>query len=328
VRTPPVYRNYAFFTTPTANAQPNATLCSAASTSSGGPGAVQRGNPVTGSWTARASTGGGFAFDAAPLIANIGVRVGQGTQSTFSNSTHQATRADGGVKHPGAVGDFENIYPYIYSYTYAKLRNDDGSFGASQGPGNATLYYVYGQPAAMIRIKQGKAKFGGTMRMLGAYTAKVCYFRQGGCSLGQQNWRYDAVGATAYTTGGGALQSGYEATTKAYYYHTVLMQKSTIDVEGERFPWTTGSVTVTATGRGAAKTVHYGQGYDNRDSATHKGTIQLVTPVLTRWLQPCCKSETGGIGFLRIKFVPEPQTLVLLLAGASLLGVGYRMRGR
>jgi hypothetical protein len=106
------------------------------------------------------------------------------------------------------------------------------------------------------------------------------------------------------------------------------MQKSTVLGEGERFPWTTGSVTLKATGRGPQKTIHYAQGYDNRNPGTHKGTIQLVTPVLTRWLQPCCKYETGGIGILRIKFVPEPQTLVLLLAGVSLLGVGYRMRGR
>jgi hypothetical protein len=106
------------------------------------------------------------------------------------------------------------------------------------------------------------------------------------------------------------------------------MQKSTVDVQGERFPWTTGSVTVKATGRGPAKTIHYAQGYDNRDPDTHKGTIQLVTPVLTRWLQPCCKSETGGVGILRFKFVPEPHTWAMLLAGVSLLGVGYRMRGR
>jgi hypothetical protein len=324
---PPLYRNYVFFTASTPNAQPNTTYCNATSTSSGGPGKVMRGSPVTGTWTARASTNGGFSFEAAPLIANIGLRVGFGTRSTASNGTGAATRADGKV-HPGAVGDFQNIYPYIYSYTYATLRNDVGVFGIGQGPGNATLNYDYGQPAATVRIKQGKAKFGGTMRMLGAYTTKVCYFRQGGCSLGQNNWRYDAVGATAYKTGGGALLSGYEATYKAYYYHTQLMQKSTITVEGERFPWTTGSVTLKATGRGPHKTVHYGQGYDNRDPVTHKGTIQMVTPVLTRWLQPCCKFETGGVGVLRIKFVPEPQTLALLLAGVSLLGVGYRMRGR
>jgi len=99
-------------------------------------------------------------------------------------------------------------------------------------------------------------------------------------------------------------------------------------VEGERFPWTTGSVTVLATGRGPHKTVHYAHGYDNRTPTSGKGTIQLVTPMLTRWLQGCCKNETGGIGVLRIKFIPEPQSWMMLVAGASLLGVGARMRKR
>ncbi len=53
-----------------------------------------------------------------------------------------------------------------------------------------------------------------------------------------------------------------------------------------------------------------------------------MSPVLTRWLQPCCIFETGGIGILRIKFLPEPQMWAMLVAGASLLAVGYRMRGR
>jgi hypothetical protein len=102
------------------------------------------------------------------------------------------------------------------------------------------------------------------------------------------------------------------------------------ELVGARFPWTTGSVTVTAVGRGPHKTVHYAHGYDNRNTTTPNGigTIQLVTPVLTRWLQPCCNFETGGIGILQIKFVPEPQTWMMLVAGASLLCVGARMRGR
>jgi hypothetical protein len=234
-----------------------------------------------------------------------------------------------GSARSGLVGDFPNVYPYLYSYTYATLRNDAGVFGPGKGPGNATLYYGNGD--ATITIKQGAARFGGTMRMLGALTTKSCYYRQGGCSLGYKNWRYDAVGAKAYTTGGPtmALKSGYLATYRVYLQPTIMRgQKSTISVEGARFPWTTGSVTVKATGRGPYKTVHYAHGYDNRTPTNHKGTIQLVTPVLTRWLQPCCKWESGGIGILRIKFVPEPQTWAVLVAGVSLLAVGYWMRGR
>jgi hypothetical protein len=305
---PPLYRNYAFFTTATPSAQPGSTACSAISTDGyGGKGLVQAGVPVAGTWNA-VTTGtqlGGFSFTYAP----------------------SATGA-GGFRATGVVGSFEATYPYMYSYSYVNLRNNYGTFGPGQGPGAFNI--KFGSPTyASIVVKQGAAKFGGTMRMLGAYTNKACYYRQGGCSLGENDWRYDAVGATAYTASG-VVTAGYSATYKAYYYHSVLMQKSTVSVEGQRFPWTTGSVTLTATGRGPHKTVHYTQGFDNRKTSTPtgKGTIKLVTPVLTRWLQPCCKFETGGVGSLRIKFVPEPQTWAMLVAGVSLLGVATRMRRR
>ncbi len=310
---PPLYRNPAFFTASTPNAQPNATFCSATSTDgAGGKGLVQVGHPVTGKWTA-ATTGtqkGGFSFIAAPVAV---------------------TAVTAGIRTTGLVGDFPALYPYVYSYTYATLRNDYGVFGPGSGPGSFNLKYYQGAlTVASIQVTQGANKFGGTMRMLGALTTKVCYYRAGGCSLGRNNWRYDAVGASAMLTMGGLVGEGYSATYKAYYYHTGLMLKSTVNVYGVRFPWTTGMVTLTATGRGPHKTVHYATGYDNRNTttATGKGTIQLVTPILTRWIQPCCKFETGGVGILRIKFVPEPQTWAMLVAGVSLLGVGYRMRGR
>jgi hypothetical protein len=183
--------------------------------------------------------------------------------------------------------------------------------------------------SASITVKAGGNQFGGTMEMLGALTTKVCYFRNGGCSLGGNNWRYDAVGASA-STSLGVVTQGSLVTYKAYYYHTNLKQTSTVNVSGARFPWTTGSVTLRATGRGPHKTILDFSGFDNRNTATPtgKGTVQLVTPVLTRWIQPAVSFETGGVGILRIKFVPEPQTWAMLIAGASLLGVGYRMRGR
>ena len=61
-----------------------------------------------------------------------------------------------------------------------------------------------------------------------------------------------------------------------------------------------------------------------------RGTIQLVTPVITRWITLAAgfDFETGGIGILRIKFVPEPQMWATLLAGISLLAVAARMRAR
>ena len=284
---PPLYRNPAFFT---AGGQPDTYSCTATSTNGyGGKGLVQAGQPVAGTWAA-VTTGtqkGGFNFAAAPATDTAGVRT------------------------TGQVGEFNAIYPYVYSYTYATLRNDVGVFGPQQGPGSFSLVYYQGaNPVASINVKQGAAKFGGTMRMLGAMTTKVCYYRLGGCSLGEMNWRYDAIGATAYTdtmTTGSVVTKGYQALYTAIYYHTALMSQRTINVVGSRFPWTTGSVTVKATGRGPHKTVHYAKGYDNRrtDTPIGIGMVQLVTPVLTRWLQLCCKFETGGIGILRIKFIGD-----------------------
>jgi hypothetical protein len=169
--------------------------------------------------------------------------------------------------------------------------------------------------------------------MLGAMTTKVCYWLQaggGGCSLGVMDWRYDAIGTPGfYYSGGGMLTKGVTTTNYTRYYNTRQSKYSPITAVGEHFPWTTGAVTITAIARGPHKTVHYAQGYDNRNAITSlgKGTIQMVSPILTRWFG-YTDYETAGIAVLRIKFVPEPQTWMMLVAGASLLAVGTRMRRR
>jgi hypothetical protein len=298
LRIPPLYRNAKFFTS---GGQARTTSCYASTTGAtpGGKGLVQAGNPVAGIVSATTASNGAFNFAAAPASGTVGIRA------------------------TDVVGSFGATYPYVYSYTYATLRNDLGVFGPGKGPGDFSL----ARKDDGIYMKQGAAKFGGTMTMLGALTSKVCYYRNGGCSLGEGKWLYEMIGTSAQTSSG-VVTAGYVVTTKQYYYHTALMQTSVIDVEGSRFPWGTGSLTLTATGRGPHKTVHYTQGFDNRTATSGKGTIQMVTPVITRWLQPALNFETGGVGILRIKFVPEPQTWAMLFAGVSLLGVGYRMRGR
>jgi hypothetical protein len=303
-RIPPLYRNPAFFTP---GGAPGTTFCSASSTgfTPDGKGRVQAGNPVTGGLIVSGTGGanGGFGFPAA-----------------------LASPVWGGLRATGVAGELRGHYPYAYSYTYATLRNASGSFGPGRGPGSFSL----ARKNDGIYVKQGAAKFGGTMQMLGALTSKSCYYRNGGCSFGSNDWHYDLIGTSALTSNG-VVTNGRVVVYKAYYYHTALRQTSTVRVEGSFFPWTTGSVTVAAVGRGPHKTVHYAQGYDNRrttGSATdyrfQVGTIQLVTPVLTRWLQPAINFETAGIGILR--FAPEPRGWVMLVAGLSLLAVGYRMR--
>jgi hypothetical protein len=307
----PLYRNPVFFTP---GGQPDDYSCGGKSTINKGPGLVQQGHPVTGRWTAT-TTGnqrGGFSFAAAAKTPPAGLNKG--------------------IRVTGLVGEVGITYPYLYSYTYATIRNDQGNFGPGQGPGDFNLLFgPGGSPFASINVKQGAAKFGGTMKMLGAMTTKVCYWLAaggGGCSIGVMDWRYEAVGASAMTKSGmvigGATYTHYER-----YFNTRQGAYSAITAVGSRFPWTTGSVTVTAQGRGPHKTIHYAHGYDNRNMSTSSGlgTVQLVSPVLTRWLG-FVDYETGGIAVLRIKFLPEPQTWAMLVAGVSLLGVGARMRRR
>jgi hypothetical protein len=331
VKFPPLYRNPAFFT---AGGQPGTTLCTSNTRSSlGGKGLAQAGQPIVGKWGA-VTTGtpgiGGFTFAAAPNNHAAGVRIGQGDFGylAYYHTYPGHWKLTQGTARSGAVGEFAAIYPYVYSYTYATLRNNAGIFGPGKGPGDFSVKNYQGtNTVARAKVKQGAAKFGGTMRMLGALSTKVCYYRNGGCSVISFNWRYEAIGATAHTSGG-IVTRGYLATYTVYQKGPTSHFYSILELEGSRFPWTTGSVTVTAVGRGPHKTIHYAKGYDNRTPTSGKGTIQMVSPVLTRWLQPAVNFETGGVAILRIKFVPEPHTWAMLVVGASLLCMGTRMRKR
>lgn len=319
---PPVYRNPAHFTSGGAG---KTTACSDASTVLGGKattfklttndprrGVGMKGAPVSGYGYLTSTSGSdprAFSFAAAPSTGTGGMR-------------------------RTVTGSFSNFAPYLYSYTYAALRNGPGYF--SKGGGffstgvttTSTLSFPYkkgGGTVGKAVIKKGANTFGGVMRLLGKMTNKVCYFRNGGCSLGQHNWRYDAIG-TSGAKAGGVLTAPYKVTYTANYYHTQLMQVSAVMAVGSRFPWTTGTVTVTATGRGPNNTIEQRKGFDTRVSGV--GRVQLVSPVITKWLQPSVNFETSGIALLRLRFVPEPETWMLLVAGLSTLGVLYRVRGR
>ncbi len=91
-------------------------------------------------------------------------------------------------------------------------------------------------------------------------------------------------------------------------------------------PWTTGMVSITATG-GPFPTLFRRTGYDHRTSMG-LGTIQLVAPQLVKWEFPGRDApwdrHTGAIGILRIKFVPEPSGWVMLIAGLVVLVGLYR----
>ncbi len=158
------------------------------------------------------TTNGGLAFGAAPLVGGYGIRT------------------------TGFAGDRSGYFWYGYTYTYATLRNDTGFFGAGNGPGSFNIQHLQGKnKVASIFVKSRAAKFGGTMRMLGALTSKVCYYRNGGCSLGSADWLYDAIGVAAPTLAGVVTQ-GFQTFGSVKYFNSVLAQFSTIRIEGSRFP--------------------------------------------------------------------------------------------
>jgi hypothetical protein len=106
------------------------------------------------------------------------------------------------------------------------------------------------------------------------------------------DWGIDILGASAMGTGTGM------------YYNTALMQTGTASGKNTAFPWTTGTVTATASRRpyaGNPNTMKR-KGYDNR-VPTGQGTIQLVTPLLTHWINPTFNdNDSAAIGILLIKF--------------------------
>ncbi len=310
---PPLYRNPAFFGS---YGIANSTSCSRLSTDGGGgQGWVQAGSPLTGVWGAvTTGTGrGGFSFAAAPQNHKAGIR---GTRIGDRSGLYSF--------------NYKGLDPYLYSYTYATLRNDQGVFGPGKGPGSFNIKHTQASvTVASINVKQGAAKFGGTMRMLGALTSKICYLPilgGGTCSINSPNWRYEAIGAAAYTNSGVVIQGYQPQWCDGLNYLTCFFSPPPHQLTGSRFPWTTGSVTVTVDSGFFHKTVHYAKGYDNRTPTSGYGTVQLVSPTITHWSDPYVESETGGVAIFRIKFLPEPRAWLMLIAGGSLLSVLYRWR--
>ena len=171
------------------------------------------------------------------------------------------------------------------------------------------------------------------MKLLGSYTTKVCYFYAGGCGLGYGTWAYELIGASGYKDSKATpiaspvVTASYTTNFSFTYFNTGLGKVYKYDIVAQRFPWTTGTVTVQATGRGPHNTFHRREGFDKRVSGV--GTVQLVSPILTQWLAQAAglpRFETGGVAVLQLKFIPEPSVLTGLVACLSLLAVLSRFR--
>jgi hypothetical protein len=332
---PPLYRNPAFFT---AGGAADNQSCLAESTFSGAKATVYLPPNKIGcadAGTCSAAGDRGIAMNGAP-VSGTGIATTTGTSFKFpAANASPVPYPEPGMRRT-TVGSFVGEGPYLYSYTYAELRNDAGSFGPGKGffstaAPTATVQFknkAGGTTVATATVKRGANRFGGVMKLLGSYTTKVCYFYAGGCGLGYGTWAYELIGASGYKdskVGSPVVTASYTTNFTFTYYNTAIASVAKYNIVAQRFPWTTGTVTLAATGRGEHKTFEQRKGFDNRTSMG-VGTVQLVSPILTQWLAQAANApqlETGGIAVMQIRIVPEPGVLVGLACGLALL-VGLR----
>lgn len=281
------------------------------------------GSPLvgTGIISVSASPGGAIGLPASLLSVKLGT-----FPTAFIDPVPPFTPNNFVRKPVGGVpgGSFSYYPPYIYSYSYADLKNAAGNFFAGGGPGNfAHAATAGGVPAGTLTTTAGAAKFGGTMGLLGQQQTHFAYSNAGGLSIGSDPWLISWLGegtVNSLTGAVGVLTTMTTGTNK----HSVLIQTNTNYITASAFPWSTGMATARAT-RGPFFTNFARSGYDNR-TAMGAGNIQLVSPMLTHWRTPAggVDYETAAIGKLTLTFAPEPSSAMLLVAGVSLLGLVYR----
>ncbi len=203
-----------------------------------------------------------MAMNGAP-VSGTGVVTTTGSSFKFPGAGPQPVFPQYKAMYRTTIGSFTGEGPYLYSYTYAALKNDVGSFGLGKGFFSAAaaptmLTFKAANKVGMVynatvSVTRGENRFGGVMRLLGSYTTKVCYFYGGGCALGYNDWVYDAIGDAGFKKGG-VVTASYTTNFSFTYYNTALETNAKYRIVAQRFPWTTGTVTVNATLRGQHQT--------------------------------------------------------------------------
>ena len=225
------------------------------------------------------------------------------------------------------TGSLPQYSPYNYVSTFASnAHNENGFFGPGFGPGKRTVTFEgSGGPGARVSISPGANQFGGTMRVLGALGAKRAHPYKNKSHVGTGLSSFGVLGdectISCYVTG---AQSNFQH----HRYQTAMGKSTTAYITTLGLPWTTGTVSITATA-GPFPTLFRRTGYDNRTS-NGLGTIQLVAPQLVRWDFPNRDApwdrHTGSIGILRIEFAPEPSGWMMFTVGVGFLVVVARRR--
>jgi hypothetical protein len=205
--------------------------------------------------------------------------------------------------------------------------NEKGTFSEGGGIGDFTWSEM---DAAANRgkmdVNAGPHQFGGTMRMLGSFFTNAGFYYSAHLSVAKYTWLFQFHGAGGITSINGQTTQPGLALGTAKIYTTLNGHRNPSKVFGKPLAWTTGTVSLTAT-HGPFPTVLARHGFDNRDDHG-SGEIQMVTPMLTRWVWLSGNYETGSIGLVKLGFAPEPQEWLMLAAGVSILGLLYRSNRR
>jgi len=161
------------------------------------------------------------------------------------------------------------------------------------------------------------------MRLLGQYHTNRGD-EAGSTSVGATPWNLQYIGAGAQTSAGSVTAGlNYYTMISRPYRYPGKFAYSARSATASVFPWTTGTVEVTALS-GPQATVLKRTGYDNR-SPNGAGSVQMVSPMLTRWKNSLGDYHTGGIAIMKLRFVPEPKAWLMLVAGLCTLGLLYRL---
>jgi hypothetical protein len=209
---------------------------------------------------------------------------------------------------------------FNFEIEHADLRNDSGGFSNGGGPGSFTVSH-----GAKVHVEAGKNQFGGTMRLLGQYHTNRG-LESWTTSLGSTPWNLQYIGAGIATAMGKATGLKYTTMISRTWHNSGNFGYSARSATISVFPWTTGMVEVTATG-GLQSTILKRTGYDNRTPAG-AGSIQLVSPALTRWKNLYSDYYTGTIATMKLTLVPEPDAGLMLASGIGTLAILYRVNGR
>ncbi|MDH3521691.1 MAG: PEP-CTERM sorting domain-containing protein, partial [Myxococcales bacterium] len=191
-----------------------------------------------------------------------------------------------------------------------------------------------GQQAGTWIINRGPNTFGGAMGLLGKYGSVGKYVVPGvaGTYSGYGTWNVIVAMGRCFEctpvsfTAMGKASNWLNPFEKTQQYTNDLNGKTSAWLaRGTGTLWTTGSVTLYATA-GIYTTILHRAGFDTVTGSGARN-IQLVTPTLTHWIGIGFQSHTGQMGILNLR-VPEPGALLLLAAGAGVLGLLYRMSRR